>query len=36
MSLADVHLHDLRHSMASNMVNHGRIIYEVTKVLGHS
>ena len=29
-------MHDLRHSMASNMVNSGRSIYEVAKVLGHT
>ena len=34
--LSDVRMHDLRHSMASNMVNSGRSIYEVSKVLGHS
>ena len=34
--LPDVRMHDLRHSMASNMVNAGRSIYEVAKVLGHS
>jgi integrase len=34
--LAEVRLHDLRHSMASNMVNSGRSIYEVANVLGHS
>lgn len=34
--IPDVHLHDLRHSMASNMVNSGRSIYEVAKILGHS
>jgi len=34
--LSDVRMHDLRHSMASNMVNSGRSIYEVAKVLGHS
>jgi len=34
--LPDVRMHDLRHSMASNMVNSGRTIYEVAKVLGHS
>lgn len=34
--LAEVRMHDLRHSMASNMVNSGRSIYEVAKVLGHS
>jgi site-specific recombinase XerD len=27
---------ELRHSMASNMVNSGRTIYEVAKVLGHA
>jgi len=34
--LPDVRMHDLRHSMASNMVNSGRSLYEVAKVLGHS
>jgi len=34
--LPDVRMHDLRHSMASNMVNSGRSIYEVATVLGHS
>lgn len=34
--LPDVRMHDLRHSMASNMVNSGRSIYEVSKVLGHA
>jgi integrase len=34
--LPDVRMHDLRHSMASNMVNSGRSIYEVSQVLGHS
>ena len=34
--LPDMRMHDLRHSMASNMVNSGRSIYEVAKVLGHS
>lgn len=34
--LADVRMHDLRHSMASNLVNSGRSIYEVSKILGHS
>ena len=29
-------MHDLRHSMASNMVNSRRSIYEVAKVLGHT
>ncbi|GAB6070009.1 site-specific integrase [Thiomicrorhabdus hydrogeniphila] len=34
--LPDVRMHDLRHSMASNLVNSGRSIYEVAKILGHS
>jgi len=34
--LPQLRLHDLRHSMASNMVNSGRSIYEVAKVLGHA
>ena len=34
--LPDVRLHDLRHSMASNLVNSGRSILEVSKILGHS
>jgi integrase len=34
--LPEVRIHDLRHSMASNMVNSGRSLYEVAKVLGHS
>lgn len=34
--LPEVRMYDLRHSMASNMVNSGRSIYEVAKVLGHS
>ena len=34
--LPGLRMHDLRHSMASNMVNSGRSIYEVAKVLGHS
>jgi integrase len=34
--LPDVRLHDLRHSAASFMVNSGRSIYEVAKILGHS
>jgi len=29
-------MHDLRHSMASNMVNSVRSIFEVAKVLGHT
>lgn len=34
--LPEVRMHDLRHSMASNMVNSGRSLYEVAKVLGHT
>jgi len=34
--LPGLRIHDLRHSMASNMVNSGRSLYEVAKVLGHS
>lgn len=29
-------MHDLRHSFASFLVNSGRSIYEVQKILGHS
>lgn len=34
--IKDVRLHDLRHSYASFLVNQGRSIYEVQKILGHS
>lgn len=34
--LPEVRMHDLRHSFASNLVNSGRSIYEVGKLLGHS
>ncbi|MGN7160750.1 site-specific integrase [Sphingomonas sp. SAFR-052] len=34
--LADVRMHDLRHSAASNLVNSGQSLYVVAKVLGHS
>lgn len=29
-------MHDLRHSYASFLVNNGRSLYEVQKILGHS
>jgi len=34
--LADVRMHDLRHSFASALVNNGRNLYEVQTLLGHS
>lgn len=34
--LSDVRMHDLRHSFASFLVNSGRSLYEVQKLLGHS
>lgn len=34
--LADLRVHDLRHSFASNCVNSGRSIFEVANLLGHS
>jgi len=34
--LPDVRIHDLRHSMASNMVNSGQSLFMVSQVLGHS
>ena len=34
--LADVRLHDLRHSHASFLVNSGRTLYEVQHILGHT
>ena len=36
VGLADVRLHDLRHSYASFLVNAGRSLYEVQRLLGHS
>ena len=34
--LAEVRMHDLRHSFASFLVNAGRSLYEVQKILGHA
>jgi integrase len=34
--IPDVRLHDLRHNFASLLVNHGRSLYEVQKLLGHA
>lgn len=35
-NLADVRMHDLRHSTASFLVNAGRTLYEVQHILGHT
>ena len=34
--LSDVRIHDLRHSFASFLINNGRSIYEVQRILGHT
>ena len=34
--IADVRIHDLRHSFASFLVNAGRSLYEVQRILGHT
>ena len=34
--LADVRMHDLRHSFASLLINNGRTLYEVQHILGHT
>ena len=34
--MADLRMHDLRHSFASFLVNAGRSLYEVQNILGHS
>lgn len=34
--LADVRMHDLRHSFASMLINSGRTLYEVQHILGHT
>ena len=36
VGLSDVRVHDLRHSFASFLVNAGRSLYEVQKILGHT
>ena len=36
VGLADVRMHDLRHSFASFLVNAGRTLYEVQHLLGHT
>ena len=36
VGLSDVRMHDLRHSFASFLVNSGRSIYEVQRILGHT
>ena len=35
VGIPEVRLHDLRHSFASFLVNSGRSLYEVQKLLGH-
>ena len=35
-NLSDVRIHDLRHTFASLLVNSGRTLYEVQKLLGHT
>ena len=35
-NLADVRMHDLRHSFASLLINSGRTLYEVQHILGHT
>lgn len=34
--LPDLRIHDLRHSFASALINSGRSLYEVQKILGHT
>jgi len=36
VGLRDVRIHDLRHSFASFLVNAGRSLYEVQRILGHT
>jgi site-specific recombinase XerD len=34
-TIPDMRMHDLRHSFASFLVNNGRTLYEVQRILGH-
>jgi integrase len=34
--MKDLRIHDLRHSFASFLINNGRSLYEVQRILGHS
>jgi site-specific recombinase XerD len=34
--MPELRIHDLRHSFASFLVNNGRTLYEVQRLLGHS
>ena len=34
--MPELRIHDLRHSFASFLINNGRSLYEVQKILGHS
>ena len=34
--ITDVRIHDLRHNFASILINSGRSLYEVQKLLGHT
>lgn len=36
VGLGDVRVHDLRHSFASFLINNGRSLYEVQRILGHT
>jgi len=36
VGLADVRIHDLRHSFASLLINSGRSLYEIQRLLGHT
>ena len=36
VGLSDVRIHDLRHSFASFLINSGRSLYEVQRILGHT